>query len=495
MILVTYAVIFIVIYILFCIGVGIYGQVKAKNSEHYVVAKRTMNPYIIAVAAAATVGSGITFLGCPGFAYKFGYPGLWYSTSWTWLIPLVTLVCFFSFRKIVQAKGSMTIPGFLGDRYNSDVVRVLAVILACVAQLFFLGGQYTGAGHIMSVIFDIPYSYGVILMGVVVAFYVAAGGYRSIAVTNTAMGFLMAFCALLLFFGAYVMFPGGVSALNAKLASIDPNTLQVFNPKAGAIGGSALAIYAIGVPLAFYAFSPQTSAHLLATKDFTFKTIMVYTFVIWGLFMIFGLTPFAGLAAQAHGIVSAKADAALAIMVKQMFHPIFAAFLLVAILSAIWSTADVVLFAIATGVSNDLFANVIFKRKGWPSEKIDKWNMTIARILVVVLSIASVLMVLHPPKFLVVFIWIGLGSAMVIVAPVVVITAMWKRATRSAAIMAMLIGAIIFYTMIIKGVQAFTASGIELPITIGLMIIVSLFTKPEPDYLVEVERVGRQDSI
>jgi sodium/proline symporter len=485
--LIGFSVIFLVFYIAFCIGVGIYGQLKAKGSEQYVVAKRTMNPIIIAVAAAATVGSGITFLGCPGFAFKFGYAGLWYSASWTWSIPLVTLITFFSFRKLVHEKGSMTIPGFLGDRYNSDTARVLAVLLACVAQLFFLGGQYTGAGHIMSAIFDIPYSYGVILMGVVVAFYVAAGGYRSIAVTNTAMGFLMAICALLLFFSAYVMFPGGVSALNAKLVSIDPNTVQVFNPKAGPIGGSIMAVFCIGLPLAFYAFSPQTSAHLLSTKDFSFKTIITYTFVIWGLFIIFGLTPFAGLAAQAHGIVSPRADAALALMVKQMFHPLFAAFLLVAILSAIWSTADVVLFAIATGISNELFANVIFKRMGWSPNKIDKWNMRIARILVIVLSILSVLMVLNPPKYLVVFIWIGLGGAMVIVAPVVVVSSMWKRATKVAAIGSMIIGAIIFYTMIIKGVQPFTASGIQLPITFASMILISLFTKPETEQLEKAE--------
>jgi Na+/proline symporter len=477
--LIGYAVLFMVIYIAFCIGVGIYGKIKAKGSEQYVVAKRTMNPIIIAVAAAATVGSGITFLGCPGFAFKFGYAGLWYSTAWTWLIPLVTLLTFFSFRKLVQKKGSMTIPGFLGDRFNSDTVRVLAVILACIAQIFFLGGQYAGAGHIMQVIFDIPYSYGVVLMGVVVAFYVAAGGYRSIAVTNTLMGFLMAFCALLLFFTAFIMFPGGVSALNAKLASIDPNTIQVFNPKAGAIGGGILAVYAIGLPLAFYAFSPQTSSHLLATKDFSFKTIIAYTFVIWGLFVIFGLTPFAGLAAQAHGIVSAKSDAALAIMVKQIYHPLFAAFLLVAILSAIWSTADSVLLAIATGVSNEIFANVIFKRKGIAPERIDKLNITIARVLIILLSIISVLMVLHPPKYLVVFIWIGLGGAMVIVAPVVVIGALMKRATKAAAIGTMVIGAIIYYAMIIKGVPPFTASGIQLPITVALMLIISLFAKPD----------------
>jgi len=105
--------------------------------------------------------------------------------------------------------------------------------------------------------------------------------------------------------------------------------------------------------------------------------------------------------------------------------------------------------------------------------------MHIARILVIVLSIVSVLMVLNPPKYLVVFIWIGLGSAMVIVAPVVVISSIWKRATKAAAIGSMIIGGIIFYTMIIKGVQPFTASGIQLPITFASMIIISLFTKPE----------------
>jgi Na+/proline symporter len=475
--LITYAIAFLVVYTLFCIGVGIYGKTKASGSAQYVTAKRTMNPVVIGLAAASTVGSGITFLGCPGFAYVFGYPGLWYSTSWTWLIPLVTLVCFMSFRKLVQKKGSMTIPGYMGDRFDSDTVRVLAVLLACVAQIFFLGGQYTGAGHIMNVIFGIPYSYGVILMGVVIAFYVALGGYRSIVITNTAMAVLMATCALLLFFISYVGFPGGIEALNAKLASLDPNNIEIFNPAAGPMGGSWLAVYCVGVPLAFYAFSPQTSAHIFATRDSSVKTVATYTLVIWGCFFIFGLTPFAGLAAKALGVVSAKPDAALAIMVKQFYHPAMAAFLLIAVLSAIWSTADVVLFAIATGISNDIFANVIAKRKGWSAEKTDKWNVAIARILVVTLSLVSVLLVINPPKFLVVFIWIGLGSAMVIVAPVVVIAALWKGTTKAGAIATMIVGAIVYFTMMFQGTAPFTAAGIQLPITVVILVLVSLFTK------------------
>ncbi len=477
--LIGYSLLFMFLYIAFCIGVGIYGQIKAKNVEQYVVAKRSLHPAILAVAAAATVGSGITFLGCPGFTYKFGYPGLWYSTSWTWFIPLVTLICFFAFRKFIEKKGSMTIPAFMGDRFNSDTVRVVTVILACIAQIFFLGGQFTGAGHIMKTIFGCPYSYGVILMGVIITFYVAAGGYRSIAITNTFMGFLMAFCALLLFFSAYIAFPGGVAALNAKLVSLDPYAIQVFHPGSGPIASSAFAVYCIGVPLAFYAFSPQTSAHLFATKNFSFKTIITYTFVLWGLFMIFGITPFAGLAAKAHGIISDAPDAAMAVMVKQIYSPIFAAFLLIAILSAIWSTADVVLFAIATGISNDLFSNVIFKRMGWSSEKIERWNVMLSRILVVVLCIISVLLVLKPPAYLVLFIWIGLGSAMVVVAPVVVISVLWQRATKFAALWSMVIGAVIFYAMILKGVNSFTASGIQLPITIAMMITLTLFTRPD----------------
>lgn len=486
--LTQYSILFLSIYILFCVAVGIYGKMRANSAEQYVVAKRTMNPVIIAIAAAATVGSGITFLGCPGFAYKFGYPGLWYSTSWTWLVPFVTMLTFFAFRKLVQQKGSMTIPGFLGDRFQSDSIRVISVFLACIAQVFFLAGQYTGAGHIMNVIFDIPYSYGVILMGVIVAFYVAAGGYRSIAVTNTFMGILMAVCALLLFFGAYVFFPGGVAELNTKLAELDANSIEIFHPKSGAIGSGIFAVYAIGLPLAFYAFSPQTSSHLLATKDFTFKTIMTYTFVMWGLFMIFGLTPFAGLAAKAHGIVSEKPDAALALMVKDQFHPLFAAFLLVAILSAIWSTADVVLFAIATGVSNDIFANVIFKNRNMEKAKAGLYNVIIARILIVILSIVAVLMVLTPPKYLVLYIWIGLGSAMVVVAPVVVISALWSGVTKQAALITLVLSAIVYYSMILKSVNSFTASGIQLPITFLLLISISLITGNTKNLGVEIEK-------
>lgn len=486
--LTQYAIVFLSIYILFCVAVGIYGKIRANSAEQYVVAKRTMNPVIIAVAAAATVGSGITFLGCPGFAYKFGYAGLWYSTSWTWLVPFVTLITFFAFRKFIAEKGTMTIPGFLGDRFQSDTIRVIAVFLACIAQVFFLAGQYTGAGHIMSVIFDIPYSYGVILMGVIVAFYVAAGGYRSIAVTNTFMGLLMALCAILLFFGAYVFYPGGVAELNTKLVELDPNSIEIFHPESGAIGSGIFAVYAIGLPLAFYAFSPQTSSHLLATRDFSFKTIMTYTFVIWGLFMIFGLTPFAGLAAKAHGIVSEKPDAALALMVKEQFHPLFAAFLLVAILSAIWSTADVVLFAIATGVSNDIFSNVIFKRRNMKKEMADKYNVIIARISIVILSIIAVLMVLNPPKYLVLYIWIGLGSAMVVVAPVVVISALWSGVTRQATLSTLVISAIVYYSMILKSVNSFTASGIQLPLTIILLIFISLVTSKKNSLVVDTEK-------
>ncbi len=483
--LTTYSIIFIGLYIVFCIGVGVYAQRKATSSDQYVVARRRLHPAILAVAASATVGSGITFLGCPGFAYSFGYPGLWYSTSWCWLVPLVTLLTFYTFRRLVEKKGSMTIPGYLADRFNSDTVRILTVILACVAQVFFLGGQFTGAGHIMHVIFDIPYSWGVVLMAVVITFYVAAGGYRSIAITNVLQGFLMFFCALLIFFSAYVFFPEGVGALNERLASIDPNSLKVFNPKAGAIGGSIFAVYCMAIPLAFYSFSPQTSSHLLATRDFSIKTILLYVFIMWLMFFVYQLTPLAGVAAKAHGIEVARPDSVLAVMVKQQYSPLFAAFLLIAILSAIWSTSDVVLFAIATGVSNEVFANFIAKRKGYSVKKTDAWNMNIARIIMVALAVFSVVLVLNPPEFLVTFIWIGLGSAMVIIAPIVVVSSLWERASRIGAIATMIIGIIVFYSMLIGGVAPFTASGIQLPITVVSLIIISLIFRDETGLLVK----------
>lgn len=126
MTLVTWSWLFLVLYIGAMLGIGFIGHRRVKHADDFATARGSYGPVFLAFAFAATTASGATFLGGPGLAYKWGAPTIWGN----FLYPIgVYFGVLISMRLIATSGnrfGNRSIPEYLGDRFQSDGIRVIS---------------------------------------------------------------------------------------------------------------------------------------------------------------------------------------------------------------------------------------------------------------------------------------------------------------------------------------------------------------------------------
>ena len=144
MTLVSWSWFFLVIYIGGMIGIGVLAQRRVKHADDFATARGAYGPLFLALAFSATTVSGATFLGMPGLSYTWGL-----TTMWTvFLTPVgLGLGMLLTMRLVTSSGhkfGNRSIPEYLGDRYQSEGIRVLVSLFSLL--LCFLSGRPARVG-------------------------------------------------------------------------------------------------------------------------------------------------------------------------------------------------------------------------------------------------------------------------------------------------------------------------------------------------------------
>ena len=101
----------------------------------------------LAFAFAASTASGATFLGLPGLTYSYGMSTLWIAFCYPIGVYIGVMICQRTIGRYGNEAGARSIPEFLGERFNSEGLRLSAAIFSLIL-LFYLASQLV-AGLIM----------------------------------------------------------------------------------------------------------------------------------------------------------------------------------------------------------------------------------------------------------------------------------------------------------------------------------------------------------
>jgi len=82
--------------------------------------------------------------------------------------------------------GKFTVPDFVGDRYDSQLARVVAVFCAIFVSFTYVAGQMRGVGIVFSRFLEVPVDTGVYIGMGVVFLYAVLGGMKGITYTQVA---------------------------------------------------------------------------------------------------------------------------------------------------------------------------------------------------------------------------------------------------------------------------------------------------------------------
>jgi len=246
---------FVIAYWAYCIFWGIKGARTAKTATDYFIAGRTIPIWVFVLAATATSFSGWTFMGHPGLVYRDGFQYA-YASFYAITIPF-TGVLFLKRQWILGKRFGYVTPGeMFSDYFQSDVMRILTVVVALFFSIPYLGVQLRASGFLFNIVTDelLPVEAGMWLLSAVVVIYVASGGLRAVAYVDTLQCILLA--AGILAIGLITLsYVGGWGALNegiANLALIDqkvtpdgyshyiaiPGVIQMVKAGPSAVGGA-----------------------------------------------------------------------------------------------------------------------------------------------------------------------------------------------------------------------------------------------------------------
>ena len=155
---------------------------RARNTGEFYVAGKHVHPVANGMATAADWMSAASFISMAGLIAFLGYDGTVYLMGWTGGYVLLALLLAPYLRKF----GKFTVPEFIGDRYDSQAARVVAVVCLIVISFTYVAGQMRGVGIVFSRFLYVDISVGLVIGMAIVFFYAVLGGMKGITYTQVA---------------------------------------------------------------------------------------------------------------------------------------------------------------------------------------------------------------------------------------------------------------------------------------------------------------------
>ena len=405
-----------------------------------------------------------------------------------------------SIAKFGNSSGVRSIPEYLGERYQSEFLRVSAALFSLIL-LFYLAGQLVAGLVMFEMMLGIPKSWALIITTLVLLAYITFGGAHADILTDGAQGLLMIFLAIMITI-LFILGVGsdGLPNLVLKLKNDDPQLVSSFysgSPITASIW-SYISLVVAHIPLGLL---PHIGNKLWALKDESSRSRFLILAFSFG--MILPAITLGG--ALARGIFgddllnsSLGANAALPRLFIDIFPTWVAALLGVGILSAVMSTADGLVISTSQVFANDIYRKTIAPRihQNLSQDTLDKNVLIISRIVTALTLVgASVLAWFTIGMNVVLLTWIGIGGFTAALMGPLVLGCIWRGVTPAGAIFGFWFGAILFvliHTQILSSLiylgdwfkfysdSPYSAATISGLLAVIVTIFISLFTNSLP---------------
>lgn len=437
---VTIILVTLVLYKIALVLLGLWAQQRTQDGSDYFLGGRQLGPWVAALSASASSSSAWTLMGVSGFAYTYGLSSLLLIPACVGGFALNWYVLAGPLQQVSRAEGALTttelLAGPKGSRLRTAIVWVASMIIL-ISLTVYVASQFQGAGKAFKNTFGMGLQSSILLGSGVVVFYTMLGGFWAVSLTDTLQGAMMAITAIILPVGALVAVGGPASFVDGLQQIQIPGYLSLLGNRE-ITPGLMFAIAILGIGLG-YTGQPHVVNRFMALKDdpkalkTARRVAMTWAWVVYIGMVLLGLC--GRLLVQKLG----DNEVIFVQLANQLFHPIVSGIMLAAVLSAIMSTADSQLLVAASSVAHDLMK---------PSSS-DKQTILRARVVVLLLSVAAVLLALYGSKKIfssVLFAWSAMGNAF---GPLLILTVLRRRVPPTQTLVAMLAGfglSVLFYS-------------------------------------------------
>ena len=443
--LLPFIIVMLIGYFAWTTWLGRKGAAHSGSMKGFAIARGKVKPSIIGISFGASYASANLFLGVPGWAYTYGLSTLWYTIGCfgiTWLGLLLFTKTFWRYGQ--KNGGSLTLPQWLGNRYNSKTLQVLVALLV-LFNIYYIVGQNVGLATMFETVIGIPYMWGIAIGVGITIVYVSLGGAFAQIVSDGVQGTAMAVVSILLFVSLLWTIGGGwnvFGTLHTELRAIDPALVAPLST--GGPFYSGFAILSIQWLLFSFVLLPHLMNKVLTVeKEEDLRTFTLSAGV--SLFVLSVFSVFAGLAARVILPGLASADSAIPAYIMEAFPVVLVALMVMGLISAILSTTDSLYLGITNSIGNDLFkvlaVPVLYKNKNLTEQELDGKVLKASKISLIFIGLVSLYMSFSRPESLALLTNFGTSAIISGIAAPISLGYFWKHANKTGAIASVVSGA------------------------------------------------------
>ncbi|EJP4818982.1 cation acetate symporter [Campylobacter upsaliensis] len=163
------------LFVLATLFITYYSNKKSQSKSGFYTAGGNITGMQNGMAIAGDFMSAASFLGITALVFTNGFDGLIYSIGFLVGWPIILFLIAEKFRNL----GKFTFADITAYRLEAKPIRTISAISALSVIVFYLIAQMVGAGQLIQLLFGLPYSFAVILVGILMICYVAFGGMHA----------------------------------------------------------------------------------------------------------------------------------------------------------------------------------------------------------------------------------------------------------------------------------------------------------------------------
>ena len=430
----------IAIYFLTILGFGAWFARYTTSTKDFFFGGQRFSWWLIAMSCVATVVGSYSFMKYSAAGFKYGL-----SSSMTYLNDWLILPFFIlGWLPIIYFMRVTSIPEYFEKRFDRKT-RVAAIVLILIYMIGYVGINFFTLGKALAPILDMNMYVVIVIIAIISAIYMHAGGQTSVIMTDLLQGFVLLAAGLsLLYLGLDYM--GGFNVFWENLPNDHRFPLAKFNepPKFNFVG-----IFwqdALASSVAFYFMNQGTLMRFMSAKSpkDSFKAVFFVVLILMPLASLaIANSGWLGSAMTEMGLIPSREminpDEIFLIVANLVTQPGVFGLILAALTAALMSTIDTLITAICAIFVNDIYKPFI------DDQKEDAYYLHVARMVAIACAVIGVLLV---PIFAAEkTIYVAHGKFIATVTPamivVILLSVFWKRFTANAAFFTLILGSAI----------------------------------------------------
>jgi cation/acetate symporter len=450
------AIVMFLMFVAGTLGITFWAARRTKSAADYYAAGGGITGFQNGLAIAGDFMSAASFLGIVGLIYSAGFDGLIYSVGVLAGWPIIL----FLIAERVRNLGRYTFADVVSFRLQQTPIRIFAACGSLTVVAFYLIAQMVGAGKLIQLLFGLPYSVAVILVGVLMIVYVTFGGMLATtwvqiikAVLLLSGATLMAGTALWIHgFDFGTMIVRAVENHPKGTAIMAPGGL-VEDPISAVSLGMALMFGTAGLPHILMRFFTVADAKQARKSVFVATGFIGYFYILT---VVIGFGAIALVATNTLYLAPTQKDAIALIGGSNMaalyladttLGSLFLGFISAVAFATILAVVAGLALAGASAVSHDLYASVF--RRGRAS---DQEELRVSRVATVILGlVAIVLGILFEQQNIAFLAGLTLAVAASANFPVLLLAMYWPGLTTRGALIGGFMGLITAVVLVILG--------------------------------------------